>query len=142
MEVDDEEQPSEDGHEADHDGEMEDAQVDNQSSPKKARKSKKKRGRKSELDMQALTDEQVALAALESDQILHLRLRKKYYAEGLNFIRQMENGMKVVEQLLASTNKPEVLEAMEFFRVTHEYQLDGAAVRPDITVRLSHTDDR
>ncbi|KAI9508585.1 non-SMC mitotic condensation complex subunit 1-domain-containing protein [Russula earlei] len=77
----------------------------------------KNSGRKSELDMAALTDEQAALAALESNQLLHLRLRKRYYSEALNFIRQ----------LLGSTHKAEVLEAMEFFRVAHEYQLESAA---------------
>lgn len=54
---------------------------------------KKKKHRKSELNMEALTNEQAALAALESNQMLHLRLRKKYYAEGLNFIRQVEGAM-------------------------------------------------
>jgi condensin complex subunit 1 len=63
------------------------------STPKVSKKSKKLKPRKSELNMEALTNEQAALAALESDQILHLRLRKKYYAEGLNFIRQVEGAM-------------------------------------------------
>ncbi|KAL6299950.1 non-SMC mitotic condensation complex subunit 1-domain-containing protein [Sparassis latifolia] len=105
----------------------EDNEEDNSRTPKPKPKSKKsKRSRKSELDMAALTNEQVALAALESNQLLHLRLRKKYYAEGLNFIRQVEEGMENAERLLASTNKLEVLEAIEFFRVTYEYQFDGA----------------
>lgn len=59
--------------------------------PKKAKKAKKLKSRKSEINMEALTNEQAALAALESNQLLHLRLRKKYYAEGLNFIRQIES---------------------------------------------------
>src|ERR1700685_3302089 len=33
-------------------------------------------------------------------------------------------------QLLGSTNKAEVLEAMEFFRVAWEYQFDSAEVSP------------
>ena len=45
--------------------------------------------------LKTLTNEQAALAALESNQILHLRLRKKYYAEGLNFIRMVEGAMCV-----------------------------------------------
>ena len=91
--------------------------------------SKSKKGaRKSELDMAALTDEQAALAALESNQLLHLRLRKRYYSEALNFIRQVEEAAQLVFQLLGSTHKTEVLEAMEFFRVAHEYQLDSAEV--------------
>jgi condensin complex subunit 1 len=32
-------------------------------------------------------------------------------------------------QLLGSTNKAEVLESMEFFRIAWEYQFDGAEVR-------------
>ena len=63
--------------------------------PKTKKKFKKLKPRKSELNMEALTNEQAALAALESNQILHLRLRKRYYAEGLNFIRQVEGAMWV-----------------------------------------------
>ncbi|TCD67328.1 Condensin complex subunit [Steccherinum ochraceum] len=118
MDVDDEEQGQ------DEDESMEDG--DEAGAERKKKPKKKKKGRKSELDIQALNDEQVALVALESNQILQLRLKKKYYAEGLSFIRTLEHGMKTVEQLLASTNKPEVLEAIEFFRVVHEYQFDGA----------------
>ena len=92
-------------------------------------KEKKKGGRKSELDMAALTDEQAALAALESNQLLHLRLRKRYYSEALNFIRQVEEAAQLIFQLLGSTHKTEVLESMEFFRVAHEYQLDSAEVK-------------
>ena len=87
-----------------------------------------KSGRKSELDMAALTDEQAALAALESNQLLHLRLRKRYYSEALNFIRQVEDAAETILKLLGSTHKTEVLESMEFFRVAHEYQLDGSKV--------------
>jgi condensin complex subunit 1 len=92
-------------------------------------KGKKKRGRKSELDnMAALTDEQAALAALESNQLLHLRLRKRYYSEALNFIRQVEEASELIFQLLGSTHKSEVLESMEFFKAAREYRLDSAAV--------------
>ena len=94
-----------------------------------SKKEKKKGGRKSELDMAALTDEQAALAALESNQLLHLRLRKRYYSEALNFIRQVEEAAQLIFQLLGSTHKTEVLESMEFFRVAHEYQLDSAEVK-------------
>jgi condensin complex subunit 1 len=92
-------------------------------------KGKKKSGRKSELDnMAALTDEQAALAALESNQLLHLRLRKRYYSEALNFIRQVEEASELIFQLLGSTHKSEVLESMEFFKAAREYRLDSAAV--------------
>ncbi|KAI0252546.1 non-SMC mitotic condensation complex subunit 1-domain-containing protein [Lactifluus subvellereus] len=94
----------------------------------KQKSTSKKSARKSELDMAALTDEQAALAALESNQLLHLRLRKRYYSEALNFIRQVEEAAQMIFQLLGSTHKAEVLEAMEFFRVAHEYQLDSAPI--------------
>lgn len=96
---------------------------------KKPKKTKKKKGRKTDaLDLSTLTNEQTALAALESSQILHLKLRKRYYAEGLDFIRRVEGAMEILGQLLGSKNKPEVLEAMEFFRVAHEYQFTNAEV--------------
>jgi condensin complex subunit 1 len=92
-------------------------------------KKKKKKPRKSDaLDLSALTNEQAALAALESSHILHLRLRKKYYAEGLAFIKQVEGAVDILSQLLVSTSKAEVLESMEFFRVAHEYQFESAHV--------------
>lgn len=95
--------------------------------PKKAKKPKLK-ARKSELNVAALTSEQEALAALSSNQLLHLRLRKKYYAEALAFIRNVEKAMETMVLLLGATNKTEVLETMEFFRVAYEYQLDSADV--------------
>ena len=50
--------------------------IDGEGASSSKKKKSKKGGRKSELDMAALTDEQAALAALESNQLLHLRLRK------------------------------------------------------------------
>ena len=128
---DDEEDDVRDEEQDDEDEEpLDDDDGDNTQTPRKKRKAKKpqKAPRKSELDMSALTNEQAALAALESNQILHLRLRKKYYVEALNFIRLIENSMDVMGQLLGSTNKAEVLEVMDFFRVAYEYQFDGAKV--------------
>lgn len=122
MDVDDEEGNEEEG-EGDR---MDEDGGDEQ--PRQPKKSKKKKARKSEIDMVALTNEQEALAALEGDKILHLRLRKKYCSEGLAFIRQVEEGTKIVQKLLASTNKLEVLEAMDFFKTAHDYKFEGAEV--------------
>ena len=68
--------------------------------------------------MAALTDEQAALAALESNQLLRLRLRKRYYLEALSFHSAGRGG------------------GQDDFRAawvhaqdrTHEYQLDSAKV--------------
>ncbi len=120
----DEPEPSEAG-EGEHLGEVDGDEEEEGTTPKSKGK---KSGRKSELDMAALTDDQAALAALESDQLLHLRLRKRYYSEALNFIRQVEEAAQIILKLLGSTHKSEVLESMEFFKVAREYQLDSAAV--------------
>jgi hypothetical protein len=42
-----------------------------------------------------LTDEQAALVAPESNQLLHLHLGKRYYAEALDFMRMVEGAMCV-----------------------------------------------
>lgn len=101
---------------------------ENDASKEKSKKRSKLGPRKSQLDVAALSSEQEALAALQTDEILHLRLRKKYCVEALNFIRQIEGAMETMCNLLGSTNKPEVLEAMEFFRVAHEYKFSTAMV--------------
>ena len=97
-------------------------------SSQRAKKKKKKTRQSEAVDISALTNEQAVLAALESSHILHLKLRKRYYAEGLSFIRQIEGAMEIIGQLLGSKNKPEVLEAIEFFRVVQEYQFSTAEV--------------
>ncbi|KAJ7211815.1 non-SMC mitotic condensation complex subunit 1-domain-containing protein [Mycena haematopus] len=123
----------EDGGDEDEDEEEEDdpsaMAVDGSQPPqqKKPKKPRKLAPRKSQIAVD-MTDEQVALETLETNQLLHLRLRKKYYAEALNFIRQIEGTMDTMEKLLGSKNKPEVLEAIEFFRVAHEYKFSQAEV--------------
>ncbi|KAF5379043.1 hypothetical protein D9615_006036 [Tricholomella constricta] len=110
--------------------------------PKKKLKKRSKFGpRKSQLDVAALSSEQEALAALEGDKILQLRLRKKYYAEALNFIRQIEDAMNIMGELLGSTHKGEVQEAIEFFRVSHEYHFESAKIGIKKMIHLIWTKD-
>ncbi|KAJ7219999.1 non-SMC mitotic condensation complex subunit 1-domain-containing protein [Mycena pura] len=94
---------------------------------KKKKKASKLKPRKSQIAVD-MTTEQVALETLETNTLLHHRLRKKYYAEALNFIRQIEGTIETMEKLLGSKSKPEVLEAIEFFRVAHEYKITKAEV--------------
>lgn len=107
-----------DGEEDDEDEPMSDG------APKK----RKKKKRKSELDLTALANEAAALGELNENQHLQAKLTKRFCLDALEFIRTVEEGMKTVQKLLASTNKLEVLEAMEFFRVTYEYKFDAAEV--------------
>ncbi|RPD66651.1 hypothetical protein L226DRAFT_557654 [Lentinus tigrinus ALCF2SS1-7] len=122
MEVDDED-------EAEEEDEDEDVQMDDGSddeAPRPRRKKGKKKARKSELDLEALTNEAAALGAMNENQHLEQKLRKKYCLDALEFIRHVEEGMKTVQRLLASKNVSEALEAMEFFRIAYEYKFDGA----------------
>lgn len=92
-------------------------------------KRKKKKARKSEtVNLHAVSQEQVLVANMEGTQIVHLRLRKRYYAEALDFIRWLDNASESVGELLGSTHRAEVLESMEFFRVGFEYGIESAAV--------------
>ena len=125
MDVDDETQNDD----ADEDAEMEDADNDDDGDAQSENpKPQKKTPRKSTVDVAAIASEQEALAALQTNEILSLRLRKKYCAEALNFVRTLEGGMVLITQLLGSTNKAEVLESMEYFRVALEYDFGGAQV--------------
>ncbi|CDO69101.1 hypothetical protein BN946_scf185042.g3 [Trametes cinnabarina] len=108
------------------DEEDDDAHMSDGSARPIKRKPKKAKRRKSELDLDALTNEAAALGALNENQHLEAKLKKKFCLDALEFIRTVEEGMKTVQKLLASTNKLEVLEAMEFFRVCYEYKFDAA----------------
>jgi condensin complex subunit 1 len=131
MDVDDE-APTEEEQSTDEDVDM----VDGDATPKpKTKRDRSTKRRKSELDMAALTSEQTALAALDGNELLALKLRKKYYSEALNFIQQIENGLPIASQLLGSTHKTEVLEAMEFFRIIHEYKFEGAEAKITLLYR-------
>ena len=89
-------------------------------------KSRPKRRKSDVLDLSALTTEQQQTEMLQGQQAMHHKLRKRYVAEGLGFIKQIEAAMLVIADLLGSKTKSEVLEAMDFFRITHEYSMDGA----------------
>jgi condensin complex subunit 1 len=119
----------EDDNASERDSIMDEDEADAENSQDQPGEEYRKKKRKTELDLSMLTEEQVALAALESNRVLQYKLRKKYCAEGVQFISTIEDAMDGnLGKLLGSKNKAEVLEAMEFFRVAHEYHFDGAQV--------------
>ena len=90
----------------------------------------KKKPRKSEqLNLNALSQEQLMVAEMEGSKIQQLKLKRKYYADALELIRWLDDAAPKLCDLLASPSKAEVLEAMEYFRVAWEYRLDTAHVR-------------
>ena len=134
MDVDDDNEEKEkhddDDTEADEPSQMSVDEDDGDANPKKSKpkKASKLKPRKSELDITALSQEQAVLAKYSDQELTALRLRRKYYSDALTFIRQIEGAMEPMCKLLGSTNKAEVLEVMNFFRVAHEYQFESAKV--------------
>jgi condensin complex subunit 1 len=71
---------------------------------------------------------QVELSPEDIANATRLKLTKRYIADAMEFIREVEGAMDVLSQLLGSTSKAEVLEAIEFWKVAFEYQMAGASV--------------
>jgi condensin complex subunit 1 len=86
-----------------------------------------------DLDMAALL-EPAELSTLDSDRVNMLRLRKRYYSDALAFIASVAKAVPMIADLLTSKVKSEALEAMEFFCIAHEYNIEGADVRVNATL--------
>jgi len=99
---------------------------DSEDGPRSPRLKKEKPARKpriSSADLAAVAAEQ---STLDPALVTKLRLTKKYYADALRFINQIESAIPTLCQLLVSTTKTEVLEAMRFFRTAYEYDVLSA----------------
>jgi len=66
--------------------------------------------------------------AATSEDLMKLQLTKRYYTEALKFIQTLHEASEIISQLLASKNKSEVLESMDFFVVADAYKLVTAKV--------------
>jgi condensin complex subunit 1 len=55
-----------------------------------------------------------------------LQKTRKYYLEALRFIEVVDGAAEIVIQLLASKNKSEVIEAMDFFKMIDVYKIPNA----------------
>ncbi|KAN0063421.1 condensin complex non-SMC subunit Cnd1 [Thecaphora frezii] len=146
---DEEEDDNEDDDEDDDDETMDIDDDDANRTPKPKSKSKSKakakargaKGRRSGVDLKALAAAQAQMQPVDAEKIMKLRLTKRYYDDAVRFITQLEGAMPILSQLLVSTNKAEVLESMEFFRVAYEYRLAGAAAGIRKMVHLIWTKD-
>ncbi|KAK4540330.1 hypothetical protein LTR36_009287 [Oleoguttula mirabilis] len=84
-------------------------------------------------DKAPMTDEQ-KMAALQkaqdeaatADAMNKLQLTRRYYIEALRFIEVLHEASPHITKLLASKNKSEVVEAMDFFVVADAYHLETA----------------
>ncbi|WRT63457.1 uncharacterized protein IL334_000362 [Kwoniella shivajii] len=117
----------------DEDEDDEDNEEEGTPRPKKERKP-----RQSQLDITGIQSEQ---STLDPELIHKLRLTKKYYSDALRFINQLENAVPTLCQLLVSTTKTEVLEAMRFFRIAFEYDLQSSEIGIKTMLHLIWTKD-
>jgi condensin complex subunit 1 len=77
-----------------------------------------------EQQMAAFEKAQQDAAAAEA--LSKLQLTRRYYIEALKFIETLEDAGPHVNQLLASKNKSEVIEAMDFLVVADAYSIEAA----------------
>ncbi|WFD23771.1 condensin complex non-SMC subunit Cnd1 [Malassezia equina] len=82
-----------------------------------------------------------AMSSADQEQLVQLRLTHTYCTDALQFMACLERGVPILVQLLASTNKAEVLASMEFFRVAYEYKIRGAADGVRAMIHLIWTKD-
>jgi condensin complex subunit 1 len=69
------------------------------------------------------------------EDLMKLQLTKRYYTEALKFTESLHGASEVISQLLASKNKSEVLESMDFFVIADAYKLATAKVYSFLVVR-------
>ncbi len=94
----------------------------------------------SQIDLAAVEAEQTTTAH-SAETIMKLRLTKKYYKDAIRFITQIEGAIPTLTQLLVSTNKTGVLEAMRFFRTAFEYDFVSAESGIKMMLHLIWTKD-
>lgn len=66
--------------------------------------------------------------ATTGEDLMKLQLTKRYYTEALKFIESLHEASQTISLLLASKNKSEVLESMDFFVVADAYKLATSKV--------------
>ncbi|KAJ2245351.1 condensin complex non-SMC subunit Cnd1, partial [Coemansia sp. RSA 454] len=57
---------------------------------------------------------------------MHLQFQQRYYRDALYFVYQLQEAQPILLQLLGSTNKGEVIEAMDYFVSAVRFRVDGA----------------
>jgi len=124
-EDDDDEDPAHKMDEDDHGPDSDDDGTPAKRRSSAAKAARKRTPRRSQLDL-AAADQSVVLAQVDGDTLQRLRLTKAYYVDAISFIEALEGAMDTVTELLASSVKSEVLEAIEFCRVAKEYRLEAA----------------
>ncbi|KIY43890.1 ARM repeat-containing protein [Fistulina hepatica ATCC 64428] len=99
------------------------------SAKKKMKSKKRKRAKKSRTSAAVmLTNEQLAAQQLLERNKQFYMLKVWYYGRALKFIGVIDGAVKIMCQLLASTSRPEVLQAIDFFQALELLQHEQANV--------------
>ncbi|KAI9686719.1 MAG: Condensin complex subunit [Bathelium mastoideum] len=77
-------------------------------------------------EQKAAALEKAAAEAATTEALNKLQLTRRYYTEAIRFIEVIHDASPIVTQLLASKNKSEVIEAMDFFVILDAYKLETA----------------
>ena len=137
--LEEEEEEDEAGHEDEANQDEDQPEAEGSSSKvKQEQRSQERKPRISTADLAAVAAEQ---SSLDPALVIKLRLTKKYYSDALRFITQIEAAIPILCQLLVSTTKSEVLEAMRFFRTAYEYDVLSAEKGIKTMLQLIWTKD-
>jgi condensin complex subunit 1 len=85
--------------------------------------------KKEKMNMSKADDGRPRLPPVDNNLVIRERMSHDYHSEALKFILQVEEAIPKLNELLTSTGRAEVLEAMDFFKVAHEYEFSAAKVR-------------
>lgn len=106
-----------------------DMSIDEDGDGEEARPRKQKlKPRKSQINVDAIREEQQVLANLDQRALAELKFTKNWAKNAINFIHQIDGAMEVIVKLLGSKSKAEVLEAIDFFKTVHDFEMSGAQV--------------
>ncbi|KAF9428681.1 Condensin complex subunit [Podila epigama] len=83
-------------------------------------------GEEGDKDIALPTDEEL-LVLQSSKEYVTKTLQQRYYADAIRFIHLIHRSVPVMCELLASTAKLEVVEAMDFFVTIHRYRVRAAS---------------
>ncbi|KAJ2557255.1 condensin complex non-SMC subunit Cnd1 [Coemansia sp. RSA 1933] len=84
------------------------------------------RGSKASDSQQAPDYANAGLSPEMAAKAMNLQFQQRYYRDALYFVYQLQEAQPLLLQLLGSTNKGEVMEAMDFFVASVRFRVDGA----------------
>ncbi|KAF9959343.1 Condensin complex subunit [Modicella reniformis] len=127
MEVEDSDQTSEDDNDKNKDKDKDSAKDNNNDNDSdddnnNDNNNNNNNNNKQDKDISLPTDEEL-LELQSSKEYVTKTLQQRYYADAIRFIHLIHRAVPVMCELLASTMKLEVIEAMEFFVTIHRYKV-------------------